>query len=657
MSLSTIENLISQGQLEQAYSTLKTVEASGKQNQNKIQLTFANILRKQHKYVEAIAVLNKIELSPSAPLLFQYEVTKERGINYRRNHQLDMAESTYLDALKLAKLTQDTTLIGQSYNNLGTLYDTKNNVATSMEYHLKAQAVLKDSINWEVKASNFYNLGDLSVRIHNLEQAEFFFTKALINDKKSKQVMNIADTAIRLAEVTLKNKKYPQALSQFLDVIKILTPLGANSSLSRAYNSLHLIYIELGNHHMALSSIQKSLNYSLKTQSPIQQSYSYLHIIEYHLKLKNIALSALYIAKAEPLIMTMNNHIFEAKLYLYKAKYEKLKQRHKEAYTYLNKAFSIHRLADIEVNQGATEQYKQQVNALVQYQKLAQTEQKSALMKVELENQILLKRSWLLACIMVLLLSAIVVYLYIIKHRNAQYKAKLYQTNLKQKDQMLADISHELRTPLSVLKLHVEALEHNLLDNKVLAYSKINNKISQLNNLISDVYQLSQAQNQALQLNWQQYQLSTLIAYYLSDSKALAEQHNLRFIADIEIADDTYITTDKQKLDQIITNLIKNACLYTDTPGHIRLKVRICTEHVFIQIDDTTPGVSDAQLNKLFERLYRIDKSRSRALGGSGLGLSICESLTQALQGEICLHHGKSGGLCVRMKLPITPTM
>ncbi|TMP41371.1 sensor histidine kinase [Pseudoalteromonas citrea] len=655
-SFNDVDVLINQGQLTQAHTLLKTLERSGKFDENKTKLKLAKVLRKQNRYDDAIMQLNTISLInlPSKALL--YDVTKELGINYRRSHQLKIAKKHYLKALKIAKSLNNKSLIGQSYNNLGSLYDAKNNVALSMEYHLKAQKFLETSKDWEMKASNFYNLGDLSVRIHNFDQAEHFFNEALINDKKSEEVKNIADTAIRLAEIKLKNNKYNEALDQFIEVISILKPLEANANLARAYNSLHRIYLKLDNPHMALSSVQHSLNHALKTQSPIRKANAYLHLIELHIQLKNTDLLELYLPKAQELLKDIDDKKLDAQLQYANAQYRMLKNQHEEAYYALLSAFAIHKLADQEITQGATEQYKRQVNALVQYQKLAQTEQKSAVMKVELEKQILQKRTWLLACIIILLFSVVTVYLYVIKHRNAQYKASLYQANLKQKDQMLADISHELRTPLSVLQLHIEALEHNLLDDKVLAYTKINNKMSQLNNLISDVYQLSQVQNQSIHLIWQECQLSTLTSHYIADMKTLAEQSNLRFIADIDIPDATIFTTDKQKLDQIITNLAKNACLYTDSPGHIRLKVRVNTKHIFIQIDDSTPGVSEAELNKLFERLYRIDKSRSRALGGSGLGLSICEGLTHALQGDIKLHHGKSGGLCVRIILPIIPT-
>ena len=138
----------------------------------------------------------------------------------------------------------------------------------------------------------------------------------------------------------------------------------------------------------------------------------------------------------------------------------------------------------------------------------------------------------------------------------------------------------------------------------------------------------------------------------MSDIKLLTEQNQLRFISDIDFAANTILKTDQSKLEQVLLNLAKNACLYTDAPGHVRLKVRANHTQVFIQLDDSNPGVSEEDLPRLFDRLYRVDKSRSRALGGSGLGLSICQSLVHALAGKIVLKHGKSGGLCVQITLP-----
>jgi signal transduction histidine kinase len=81
--------------------------------------------------------------------------------------------------------------------------------------------------------------------------------------------------------------------------------------------------------------------------------------------------------------------------------------------------------------------------------------------------------------------------------------------------------------------------------------------------------------------------------------------------------------------------------------------VRANKQELFIQVDDTSPGVSKSHIGKLFDRLYRVEESRSRASGGSGLGLSICQSFVELMSGTINALPGKSGGLCIRILLPL----
>ena len=219
----------------------------------------------------------------------------------------------------------------------------------------------------------------------------------------------------------------------------------------------------------------------------------------------------------------------------------------------------------------AVEKNKKQLTAIEQQQRIDDEIQKNKLATAQMNNQRLEKQIWLLSAGIVLLFSTLALLLYYFKHRKALFKAKLYQYNLIEKDKMLADISHELRTPLSVLKLHIEALELDIQENRDLAYSKINGKIAQLNNLISDVYQLSQAENKTLTLNLHQYNAAQIFAEYEQDMRRYVCSHQLTFFADIVIADDVEITVDKQKLDQILNNIFTNSCLYTDTPGHVRL--------------------------------------------------------------------------------------
>jgi two-component system sensor histidine kinase BaeS len=112
---------------------------------------------------------------------------------------------------------------------------------------------------------------------------------------------------------------------------------------------------------------------------------------------------------------------------------------------------------------------------------------------------------------------------------------------------------------------------------------------------------------------------------------------------------------DPARIAQLLSNLLENAVRYTDAPGRIELAVRADAQQVRIRIDDTAPGVSPADLPRLFEPLWRADVSRARHAGGSGLGLAICEAIVRAHEGEIRAARSPQGGLRIDVVLPRRP--
>ncbi|MGS0497131.1 sensor histidine kinase [Pseudoalteromonas mariniglutinosa] len=420
-----------------------------------------------------------------------------------------------------------------------------------------------------------------------------------------------------------------------------------------AYRQLAIAYQHTNHFQKALNNAKQSVYFSLKTDSPIYKTYAYMQLLELYLLQQDIPSSKHTLEQITLLLEDIDNEILTLKFHRYNARFFELSAQLTDAVFHYKKVDSYHNIIQKNYLSESTANHMKQVDALVQRQKLITSEQNNAITKAELKSQRLEKRVWLLGYSIIFILSILLISLYYIKHKRAHYKAKLYQASLDLKDKMLADISHELRTPLSVLKLNIEALEHDLQEDKSLAYLKINDKISQLNNLISDVYQLSQVDNCSMSLNNQVHLVGALFKPYADDLQTMVTTKNLTCVIDNTVSDKQSIYIDKQKLDQIIYNVFKNACLYTDSPGFVRLKVRLNPTQLFIQIDDSSPGVPQPQIQHLFERLYRIDSTRSKSVDGSGLGLSICLSLVNLMKGSISLHKGKFGGLCVRLLLPL----
>ncbi|CCQ10555.1 sensor histidine kinase with ATPase domain [Pseudoalteromonas luteoviolacea B = ATCC 29581] len=617
-----------------------------------LETTQAFIFRLQSKYADALNILEPLYKREKFSLPLAYKIATEYGINARNLAKYALAKEAYERSLHIAIQMRNDDLIARSNNNLGVVAEQLGDFTTALYHYESAKSRMVNSTNWEIRGSLNFNIAAIYERLDDIQLAKQYFFKALEFDRKDNSTSNISYTTLRIANLLAAEEKYDEALTKLNNLIQPLESLGADELLARVYNAIASVYQKTGNIEQVEIAAQTGLTHALKTQSLIEQAASFEKVTQSALARKDlpamlnslkhleIIASQLSAPKMAISLKTLQKQVAE-----FQANFELASALSNELIN-LKSAEYEHKLR-IQL-----QLHKSSLELISEQQKVAELDRDRKLTISQLENAKLQQQRWLLAFGLTFVFVCTFVYLYVHKRRSAELKAQLYESNLKQKDQMLADISHELRTPLSVLKLHIEAMEHNLIDDKSIAYEKINDKINQLNHLISDVYQLSQAENNSLELYNEQYNVHQLMTSYSYDMQRMVSKHGLRFVSDIAVARDINLSIDKPKLDRIINNLTKNACLYTDAPGLVRLKVRLNPHYVFLQIDDSSPGVSKDQLNKLFERLYRVDTSRSRASGGSGLGLSICQSLIRVMRGKIDLKQGKYGGLCVKVLLP-----
>ena len=120
---------------------------------------------------------------------------------------------------------------------------------------------------------------------------------------------------------------------------------------------------------------------------------------------------------------------------------------------------------------------------------------------------------------------------------------------------------------------------------------------------------------------------------------------------EVRVEDGVTATADPQRLRQLLHNLLENNARYVEDDGRVRLTLSGDTGLLLV-LEDSGPGVEDAQLSQLFERFFRVEGSRSRATGGAGLGLAICRSIVEAHGGTITAGHSELGGLAIRIRLP-----
>ncbi|MGC7405559.1 ATP-binding protein [Pandoraea pneumonica] len=216
---------------------------------------------------------------------------------------------------------------------------------------------------------------------------------------------------------------------------------------------------------------------------------------------------------------------------------------------------------------------------------------------------------------------------------------------------LLADISHELRTPLSVLRGEIEAMEDGVRPLTQDALASLRVEVSLLAKLIDDLYELSLSDIGALTYQFAPVDMTERVA---TTVMAFRDWFDAKGIAlTVHMPDDVLtVDGDLHRLTQLLGNLFENSLRYTDGGGAVRVYLSSSGSQLRLEIEDSAPGVPDDALPRLFERLFRVEASRSRRSGGAGLGLALCKHIVEAHGGQIIARHSPLGGLALAIVLP-----
>ncbi len=219
---------------------------------------------------------------------------------------------------------------------------------------------------------------------------------------------------------------------------------------------------------------------------------------------------------------------------------------------------------------------------------------------------------------------------------------------------MVADVAHELRTPLSNLSGYLEAIRDGVIQPDESTIRSLSEEASSLSRLVDDLQELSLADAGELKLIIQPEDVSGLIreAVAALQTKALAK--NLTVSADLP-ARLPLVDIDAHRIKQVLHNLLENAVAHTDQAGRITVAARHEDNQVHISVADTGEGITAEDLPFIFERFYRVDRSRARATGGRGLGLTIARRLVEAHGGTIEVKSEPGQGCTFTFTLPVSP--
>lgn len=215
--------------------------------------------------------------------------------------------------------------------------------------------------------------------------------------------------------------------------------------------------------------------------------------------------------------------------------------------------------------------------------------------------------------------------------------------------QLTADVAHELRTPLTTMQTHMEAMVEGVWEPTRSRLESCYDELNRLGNLVSDLENLARVESENLKLNKTEISLRELAEKTLGSFEKELKDRNLTTEAAGNCSD---IMADRDRISQVLINLISNAVKYTPDGGTIKITLSDTEDSVVFNVQDNGAGIPEEEIPYIFERFYRADKSRNRNTGGAGIGLAIVKSIVTAHGGTVDVESRLNEGSSFTVTLP-----
>lgn len=576
-----------------------------------------------------------------------------QALLYQLDNKLVLALDSYNQLERAYIDAEDISGLAAAYNNMGIIYQKLGNLEDALSYFQRALPYYAESGSKVHEANTIMNIGEVLYLIGDVKQAEQNYQHGLSLITEESAPLSFLEGHLRLAILYGDQQALDLAaeyLSQAISVAKrfnLATPL-----LSAYYQEIKLL-IKQGatdNAYAVLLKVEKLLLDDV--QSELALGAFYFRAL--------VAVEQEKWSDAEQYIDALFHH------HVYDFRFFDLQEA-------LSLAFLIKRQLgkDAQANAIISEWFSRyrdhqkdnRDTLIAQYAQLykvneAEREVEALTQQaIENENEKLRAQQHIRQMVFIFVVVSVVLSacLLLIWQRGKALRRENALTNelITQKKRFFADISHELRTPLTIFKLKMQELEFNIADDPKRIYKLLNERIDSFNSLINDISLLAQNDRGELELQYEQVKLKEFFERRGDELSSLATEYGLSPVIEIRLSDADEGTIDAARVRQVLANLFSNACRYTRAPGMVRLKVKQSEERLFFRVEDSAPGLSVHEQRRVFDPLYRVDKSRSRKLGGSGLGLSICSDLIKAQKGTIAIDSSELGGVMLSVALPI----
>lgn len=219
--------------------------------------------------------------------------------------------------------------------------------------------------------------------------------------------------------------------------------------------------------------------------------------------------------------------------------------------------------------------------------------------------------------------------------------------------QLIGDVTHELRTPLTSIKGSMEGLMDGVLPATEETFEQVHQEADRLSRLVDDLQELSRVESGAYSLDLRPVNVSVLVGTVVKRLRQQFDDKRVQLIQRLP-ADTPRVMADEDRIVQVITNILGNAQQYTGDGGSVVINAGRTGNDVYLSVEDTGAGIPAEHIPHIFSRFYRVDKSRSRAGGGSGIGLTIAKHLVEAHGGRLWAEsEGEGKGSKFTFTLPV----
>lgn len=227
--------------------------------------------------------------------------------------------------------------------------------------------------------------------------------------------------------------------------------------------------------------------------------------------------------------------------------------------------------------------------------------------------------------------------------------AKALEEQKTMRKRLTSDVTHELRTPVANIASYLEMMTDGVLEPTPERLQNCYDELQRLSGLISDLERLRQEENENLVLNKSDVNLRELAQTVMEN---FAIQLREKQLEGQVTGDASVVSIDRDRMQQVITNLVSNAIKYSNDGGTVRIVIEDAKDSGIIHVEDSGIGIPQEDLKRIFERFYRTDKSRNRKTGGAGIGLTIAKAIVEAHKGKLTVESEEGKGSRFTVTLP-----